>query len=155
MADALGLHVLLVEDNPDDLWLLGEILRGRGHTVTACEDGESAWTTYQNTHPPLLILDWVLPGLDGLELCRLIREEEGGPECVILVVTGRDSPEDLRLVLDAGADDYIPKPVNLALFEIRLAVAEQRVRNIRENERARLALEEKTRELEALFRDRG
>jgi signal transduction histidine kinase len=149
MADTFGLHVLLVEDNPDDLWLLGEILRGRGHTVMACEDGESAWAAYQKTHPPLLILDWVLPGLDGLELCRLIREEEYGPDCVILVVTARDSPEDLRLVMDAGADDYVPKPLNVALFEIRLAVAEQRLRNIRERERARLALEAKSRELEA------
>jgi PAS domain S-box-containing protein len=153
IADPHGLHVLLVEDNPDDLWLLGEILRGRGHTVTACEDGESAWAAYQKTHPPLLILDWVLPDLDGLEICRLIREDKGGPDCVILVVTARVTPEDLRLVLEAGADDYIPKPLNVALFEIRLAVAEQRVRNIRERERTRLALDAKTRELEALFQN--
>ena len=153
MPDPHGLHVLLVEDNPDDLWLLGEILRGRGHTVTACEDGESAWAAYLKTHPPLLIIDWVLPGLDGLELCRLIREEKASADCVILVVTARDSPEDLRLVLDAGADDYVPKPLNVTLFEIRLAVAEQRVRNLREGERTRIALEAKTRELEALFQN--
>ncbi|MGW8267270.1 MAG: ATP-binding protein [Longimicrobiales bacterium] len=151
MADPYGLHVLLVEDNPDERWLLGEILRARGHTVTACEDGESAWKAYQETRPPLLILDWVLPGLDGLELCRLIREDEGSPGCVILVVTSRDSAEDLRLVLDAGADDYAQKPLNVSLFEIRLAVAEQRVRNLRERERTRLALDAKSRELEALF----
>jgi len=153
MTDPFGLHVLLVEDNPDERWLLGEILRGRGHTVTACEDGESAWSAFRNTHPRLIILDWVLPGLDGLELCRLIREEKNGPGCVILVVTSRDSAEDLRMVLDAGADDYVPKPLNVSLFEIRLAVAEQRVRNIRERERTRLALEAKTRELEALFQN--
>lgn len=150
MADPYGLHVLLVEDNPDERWLLGEILRARGHTVTACEDGESGWKAYQETRPPLLILDWVLPGLDGLELCRLIREEEEAPESVILVVTSRDSAEDLRLVLDAGADDYAQKPLNVSLFEIRLAVAEQRVRNLRDRDRTRHALEAKSRELEAL-----
>jgi PAS domain S-box-containing protein len=151
MADPYGLHVLLVEDNADERWLLGEILRGRGHTVTACEDGESGWKAFQKTRPPLLVLDWVLPGLDGLELCRLIREEYEAPGCVIMVVTSRDSAEDLRLVLDAGADDYVQKPLNVSLFEIRLAVAEQRVRNLRERERTRLALEAKSRELEALF----
>ena len=153
MPDPDGLHVLLVEDNPDERWLLGEILRGRGHTVTACEDGESGWVAYQKSRPPLLILDWLLPGMDGLELCRLIREEGDTPGCVVMVVTSRDSVEDLRLVLNAGADDYVQKPVNVSLFEIRLAVAEQRVRNIREKERTLFALEAKTREMEALFRN--
>ncbi len=153
MPDPHGLHVLLVEDNPDDRWLLGEILRGRGHTVTACEDGESAWAAYQESHPPLILLDWVLPEIDGLELCRLIREDDRGPGCVILVVTARASADDLRMVLEAGADDYIPKPLNLPLFEIRLAVAEQRVKNLREQERTRLELEGKTRELETLFQN--
>jgi PAS domain S-box-containing protein len=153
MSDPHGLHVLLVEDNPDDRWLLGEILRGRGHTVTACEDAESAWAAYQESHPPLLVLDWILPEFDGLELCRLIRENPRGPGSVILVVTSRASADDLRMVLEAGADDYIPKPLNLPLFEIRLAVAEQRVKNLREQERTRLALEGKTRELETLFQN--
>jgi len=142
MADPHGFHVLLVEDNPDERWLLGEILRGRGHTVTACEDAESAWAAYQETHPPLLILDWILPELDGLELCRLIREDPRGAGCTILVVTSRDSEEDLRVVLEAGADDYIPKPVNVSLLEIRLAVAEQRVKNRLERERSRSSTDE-------------
>jgi PAS domain S-box-containing protein len=151
MTDVQGLHVLLVEDNPEERWLFGEILRSRGHTVTSCEDAESGWEAYLQTQPSLLLLDWILPGMDGLALCRKIREHERNPRCVIVVVTGKDSPEDLGEVMEAGADDYITKPADVALLEIRLAVAEQRVIGIRERQSVRDALEAKTLELEALF----
>ena len=151
MTEPRGLQVLLVEDNPEERWLFGEVLRSRGHTVTACEDAETGWEAYLQNKPPLILLDWVLPGMTGLELCRKIREHEKDPRCIIVVVTIKTSPEDLGDVLEAGADDYIPKPADVALLEIRLTVAEQRVRNIREREVAREALDAKTKELEALF----
>jgi len=151
MTEIHGLHVLLVEDNSEERWLFGEVLRSRGHTVTACEDAETGWEAYLQNKPPLILLDWVLPGMTGLELCRKIREHEKDPRCIIVVVTIKTSPEDLGDVLEAGADDYIPKPADVALLEIRLTVAEQRVRNIREREVARDALDAKTKELEALF----
>ncbi len=154
MPESSGLQVVLVEDNAEERWLLGEILRSRGHTVTACEDAESGWDAYQRIRPPLLLLDWMLPGMDGLDLCRKIRKEEKEDRgSIIIVVTGKDTPEALQEVLSAGADDYIPKPPDVPLLEIRMAVAEQRVRNIRERELARAALTEKTREMEALFQN--
>ena len=153
MTESHGLNVLLVEDNSEERWLFGEILRSRGHTVTACEDAETGWDAYLQTKPSLLLLDWILPGMDGLELCRRIREQEGDPRCVIVVVTGKNSPEDLEEVMEAGADDYVGKPADVPLLEIRLAVAEQRVRNLRDREAAQTALEAKTKELEALFQN--
>jgi len=136
MAEPQGFQVLLVEDNSDELWLMGEILRSRGHTVTACQDAESAWTAFQELKPRLLLLDYILPGMDGLSLCRKIRSHPDGTDAVIVVVTGRDSPDDLKDVLRAGADDYLAKPLDVPLLEVRLAVAEQRARRHQDSEEA-------------------
>jgi CheY-like chemotaxis protein len=126
MADG-GLHVLVVEDNAGERWLFSEILRTRGHVVTACEDAESAWEEFQSRDPDLVLLDWILPGVNGLELCRKIREASRGERCFILMVTGKDHPDALAEVLAAGADDYIAKPVDVGVLNIRLAMAERAV----------------------------
>jgi CheY-like chemotaxis protein len=126
MADG-GLHVLVVEDNAGERWLFSEILRTRGHVVTACEDAESAWEEFQSRDPDLVLLDWILPGVNGLELCRRIRGAPRGERCVILMVTGKDHPDALAEVLAAGADDYIAKPVDVGVLNIRLAMAERAV----------------------------
>ncbi len=122
-----GLHVLVVEDNAGERWLFSEILRTRGHVVTACEDAESAWEEFEARDPDLVVLDWVLPGVNGLELCRKIRAAPQGARCVILMVTGKDHPDALAEVLAAGADDYVAKPVDVGLLNIRLAMAERAV----------------------------
>lgn len=75
----------------------------------------------------LMVVDWVLPEMDGLQLCRKIRSLPGGDHPYILVVTGRDRPDDLSAVLDAGADDYVAKPVHMALFKTRLRIAQRRL----------------------------
>jgi diguanylate cyclase (GGDEF)-like protein/PAS domain S-box-containing protein len=126
------LHVLLVEDDPEMLALLKSALEMRGHIVTACGDGESAWLAYQKRHYPLLILDWLLPGMDGLELCRKVRSHPSASASLVLVITVRTQPGDLEQVLAAGADDYLAKPVDLQLLGVRLTIAEQRVTRLRE-----------------------
>ena len=84
MAEESGLNILLVEDNPTERWLFTELLRSRGHTVTACEDAESGWEEFLQDLPPLILLDWVLPGMDGLELCRKIRQHPAGERTVAM-----------------------------------------------------------------------
>lgn len=154
MAETEGLHVLLVEDNPEERWIITELLRSRGHTVTACEDAETGWDAFQEKAPPLVLLDWILPGMDGLELCRRIREHQApGTACNIVVVTSKGTATDLKAVLDAGADDYVAKPVDMALLEVRMAVAEERVRKAKQAALTRADLATKTRELEALFKN--
>lgn len=146
-----GLRVLLVEDNPGERWLFSEILRSRGHTVVACEDAETAWEAYRDRPTSLALLDWILPEMDGLELCRRIRESPGGDRTVVVVVTGRNDPEALETVLAAGADDYVSKPVDVALMNVRLAVAEN-VAGVRaDHARSQETLKARTREIEALF----
>lgn len=131
-----GLHVLVVEDNAGERWLFSEILRTRGHVVTACEDAESAWEEYEGRDPDLVVLDWVLPGVSGLDLCRRIRNAPHGDRCVILMITGKDHPDALAEVLAAGADDYVAKPVDVGVLNIRLAMAERAVADRRKARQA-------------------
>lgn len=108
--------------------LLSRVLERAGHSVLrAAADGEEAWEAFQSARPPLLILDWEMPRLDGLELCRRIRASDRGDEPFILVVTARDRSEDLTAVLDAGADDYMAKPVTADNLQARLRIAERRI----------------------------
>jgi len=88
----------------------------------------------------LLVVDWVLPEMDGLQLCRKVRSLPGGDRPYILVVTGRDRPDDLSAVLDAGADDYVAKPVHMALFKTRLRIAQRRLASDARHRAAREAL---------------
>ncbi len=151
MNEIHGFQVLLVEDDPGERWIVSEILRSRGHQVTACETAELGWDRFQETSHPLVLLDWLLPGMDGLELCRRIRNHPRGDQTVVVMVTSRDEPEDLEEVLRAGADDYVTKPIDVGLMNIRLAVAEKDVQDVRAQKRTQDALEARSRELQTLF----
>ena len=104
------MQILVVDDDPPTLQLLVHHLQQWGHVVVPCPDGESAWSCLENgTNPHLAILDWMMPGMDGLELCRRIRNRSG-PYVYIVMVTARTKPEDLLAGFQAGADDYLTKP---------------------------------------------
>ena len=120
--------------------LLSTVLEARGHEVTTCTDAETAWELCQSTIHKLIVLDYMLPGMDGLQLCRQIRSLAHGDRSIILVFTGCDQPDDLRAVLAAGADDYLAKSSDLALLEVRLAIAEQQVRILTERKQTEDAL---------------
>ena len=102
-----GLRALVVEDNAGDRWFYSELLRSRGYVVRSCESGEEAWKVWLAEAPPLALVDLMLPGIDGFELCRRIRAHPRGGQPVILAITGRDEPEALGEILAAGADDFI------------------------------------------------
>ncbi len=123
------LKVLLVEDEEYAGRFLSDILTARGYDVTWRPNAEEAWEVYQREVHPLVILDWVLPGMSGVELCRHMREEPYGETSVILMVTVRNHPDELQEILEAGADDYLSKPVNLGLLDVRLTIAERGVKN--------------------------
>lgn len=120
------MDVLIVEDDLSMGELLQLALEHRGHRVERYTDGESCWAAYQQRDFPLVILDWLLPGMDGLQVCRNIRAMPKGNSSLILVITARTGPGDLEQVLAAGADDYLAKPFNLDTLKVRIAVAEQR-----------------------------
>ena len=118
-----------------------EVLRACGHEPIVASDGIEAWATFESQTPPMVILDWQMPGLDGLEVCRRIREHPEGDTTFVLVVTARDGADDLTTVLDAGADDYLSKPVTPDNLQARLRIAERRI----EVSRARKTAEEELR----------
>ncbi|MDL5052066.1 two-component system response regulator RppA [Oscillatoria laete-virens NRMC-F 0139] len=105
------MRILFVEDDLEQLEPLAIALTQAGHVVDAVEDGQTAqWLMGQKEYD-LLILDWMLPDLDGIQLCRLYREAgKGSP---ILLLTAKDTVSDRVMGLDAGADDYLTKPADV------------------------------------------
>ncbi|MDR4479279.1 MAG: sigma-54 dependent transcriptional regulator [Nitrospira sp.] len=147
------MRVLLVEDHIDIQGLFEQVIVARGHEVTACADGESAWEAYGRRPYELVLLDWELPGggMDGLQVCRTIRSSPGSERCVIVMITGHDSPESLRTALQAGVNDYLVKPVGVEFLKLRLTIAEQWVESVRR----RFAAEDQAQALQSQLADHG
>lgn len=148
-----GLRALVVEDNAGDRWFYSELLRSRGYDVRSCETGEEAWSVFRDEAPPFVLVDLMLPGIDGYELCRRIRARPAGLEPMIVAVTGHDEPDALGQILSAGADDFIRKPVPPGLFAVRMEIAERRLRDRAERLLATAELEFRQWEREQLFRN--
>lgn len=121
------MRVVLADDDPVMQRLLRGALERRGHDVAVTSDGDAAWTAIATDPPPLAMLDWNMPVVDGLEVCRRARTGQATRDTFLLVVTGRDTPEDLQAALEAGADDYMMKPLDPAQLMARLAIAERRI----------------------------
>ena len=103
-------RILVVEDEPALADAVGYALRGDGHEVEAVEDGESALAAAGERPFDLLVLDLMLPGVSGIEVCRRLRSESAIP---ILMLTARDAEVDRVVGLEAGADDYVAKPFSM------------------------------------------
>ena len=115
--------VLIADDDTVSRTMLQSCLQKWGLSVSTAQDGLYAWHELQKTDAPsLIILDWMMPGFSGIELCRKIRAEKSSHYPYILLLTSRDAKEDLVEGLDAGADDYLTKPFNPSELRARLAV---------------------------------
>lgn len=112
------MHILLIEDNRDLSTNMFDYFETKGHTMDLAEDGVSGLHLAASNPYDVIILDWMLPGMDGLTLCRRIRES--GRHLPILMLTARDSLNDKIEGLEAGADDYVVKPFALREVEARL-----------------------------------
>lgn len=100
-------RILVAEDDSGQALVLQAYLEREGHVVVVADDGLSALEEYRRTSPDLVVLDVMMPRLDGLDLCRLIRSESQVP---IIMVTARTQEDDVLAGLDVGADDYVAKP---------------------------------------------
>src|SRR6266404_4154361 len=140
------MKILLVEDHQESRKHLQRLLEGRGHEVTAVESAEKAAAAISGQRFPFLILDWMLPGKSGLELCRELRARPRN-DVFILLVTARGDAEDLEQALEAGANDYLTKPLDLRLLNVRLSVAERRIGVLAERAQARAELQETVRRI--------
>src|SRR5256885_2735158 len=141
------MKILLVEDHPGSRRNLQRLIAKRGHEVTAVASAEEAEAALAKESFPFLILDWMLPGKSGVDLCRELRATPSGEEFFILVVTARDNPEDLNHALEAGANDYLTKPIDPARLHVRLSVAERRIRALVERNQTRVELQEAVRKM--------
>jgi len=101
------MRILVVDDEADIRLFLHRALTVLGYEPTACADADEALETLQGEPFPMILLDWMMPRIDGLSLCRRIRAMPGGDLPVILIFPGRDGTDDLEQVLAAGADDYM------------------------------------------------
>src|SRR6516162_5084778 len=105
------MRILIADDDDVSLLVLEALLLKRGYTVVKTEDGVEAWQVLQHDDPPpLAILDWMMPGLDGVEVCRRVRAEPKLKTLYMILLTSRGSKEHLLEGLQAGANDHITKP---------------------------------------------
>ncbi|SCX95418.1 response regulator receiver modulated diguanylate cyclase [Nitrosospira sp. Nl5] len=119
------MKILIAEDDTTSRLLFGATLRKLGYAVTAVENGQKAWDAWKQDGHSLLISDWMMPDIDGLELCRMIRAEPSLQYTYIILLTALDSKGSYLEGMDAGADDFITKPFDEEQLAARLRVAER------------------------------
>ena len=115
------MKILIAEDDAISRRLLETILRKWGYEVVVAHDGTQAWNELQKEDSPrLAILDWMMPGMDGVEVCGKVRDRTGSPYVYILLLSAKSQREDLVKGLESGADDYITKPFDANELKVRL-----------------------------------
>ena len=120
------MKVLIAEDNPTSQRILEKLLLKWGLGVEVASDGEQAWSMIQQDDaPPLLLLDWMMPRIDGVELCRRLRRIPTDHPPYIIMVTALGQKEDVVTGLDAGANDYIVKPFHNEELRSRIRVGQR------------------------------
>lgn len=119
------MRVLIAEDDRVSALLLQRTLERMEHAVTVSTDGRDAWKAYQDNPFSLVISDWMMPGMDGLELCRNIRQSGADSYTYVILLTARAQREDHLEALDAGVDDFLIKPLNQGDLAARMKTAQR------------------------------
>lgn len=119
------MRVLIAEDSTVARKLLERNLQQLGYEVVATEDGAQAWAAYQQAPTPIVITDWEMPHMNGVELCRAIRQHPTEQYTYLMMLTARGQKEDKLEALDAGADAFLSKPLDIAELQANLRVAER------------------------------
>lgn len=107
----MGIRVLVVDDNFLNVRLLEELLKTASYEVATAMSGEAALEKLRQSRPDIVLLDVMMPGMDGYEVCRRIRQSEKTARLPVIMVTALDKPTDREMGLAAGADDFLTKPV--------------------------------------------
>jgi DNA-binding response OmpR family regulator len=117
------MRILIAEDEAVSRRMLEATLQKWGYEVVAVADGLAAWQALEGEDPPhLAILDWMMPGMDGTEVCQRVRELSHAPQTYLILLTARGSSEDVVRGLEAGANDYVTKPFDREELRARVQV---------------------------------
>jgi two-component system cell cycle response regulator len=119
------MRVLIADDDATSRLLLKAMAAKLGHECLVATDGSTAWEMLSSQGIDVLLTDWMMPGVDGPELCRRVREELGGRYVYVVLITGLGHPEQVLEGMSAGADDYLIKPVDPFMVQTRLVAAER------------------------------
>jgi sigma-B regulation protein RsbU (phosphoserine phosphatase) len=145
---AVEMRVLVVEDDPGLLPVLASVVEALGFEVVTASDGRQAWDRLRSSHCSIVLTDWVMPEMDGLELVRAIRSREETAGLWVIMLTGHSDEQAFALGMDAGVDDFLTKPWRPEELQARLKVA-RRHRLLQEKlEEANRTLRRSNRELE-------
>ena len=115
-----GLSILIAEDNPVSRRLLEKSLKKAGHHVVSAQNGREALDLFKQSFFPMVLTDWMMPEMDGIELVRAIRNHESSGYVFIVFLTSKDAKDDIITGLEAGADDYLTKPFHNSELMARL-----------------------------------
>lgn len=126
--DKKKLKILVADDDPMTLLNLKRLLQNGGKTVYTTENGQDALKLAFKNRPDMIITDWRMPKISGLELCKKLRESPITQHVYIMMLTGKESDDELVLALDAGADDFVVKPFTPRVLEARIQSGERIIR---------------------------
>jgi len=114
------MRILVAEDDATTRRLIEGLLRSAGHEVAVVSDGAQAWRALQEGCFEFVLLDWMMPEMEGVEVCRKIREDAALRTTYVILITAKDQPQDQVAGVDVGADDYLVKP--LSSMDLRVAL---------------------------------
>ncbi|NVN04734.1 phosphate regulon transcriptional regulator PhoB [Asaia spathodeae] len=132
MSGAL-VKIVVVEDDPSLQLMIRYNLDKLGYDVSAFPEAEQAWEYISRARPDAIVLDWMLPGMSGLDLCRRIRGTSSLHDLPVLMLTARADEQDSIRGLDSGADDYIAKPCSIEALDARLRALLRRTQPVKQN----------------------
>ena len=119
------MKILVVDDELVSRKKIEKLIQGLGHKTLMAEDGIEGWEKWQNERTRMVITDWIMPGMDGLELCKKIRETQGGRYTYVIIVTAKEAVNDIVTGMEAGADDFISKPFVKEELAVRIRAGER------------------------------
>lgn len=147
-ANAAALRILLVDDDATTRCMLEGVLSGTlGHSVACASNGREALALALETMPQIVITDWMMPGMDGLELCRALRANDWGQTIYVIMLTSIEEEDEIVQAFETGVDDFLTKPVNIRTLRARLRAAWHYVQLLEAWERDRAQLKQFAAEL--------